>query len=249
MIVVTELMAPKTKTLAGKPKISVPRQPPRPFNSRDGLGAYSVDPASFPPGRVIYCTDQWVVINDLYPKASVHMLLLLRDPTKNRLHPFDAFEDRSLVDSALTELVKVRNMAASELRRRFGNFSATERARIAAMNADPPLPKSELPAGRDWQKEIQSGVHAHPSMNHLHIHVLSVDMISPCMRHRNHYNSFKTPFLVPVEDFPLGPDHLAKRIGNMDADLVCWRCGQNFGRNFAKLKEHLSAEFDKWKEE
>jgi aprataxin len=31
--------------------------------------------------------------------------------------------------------------------------------------------------------------------------------------------------------------------------MKCWRCGMNFGNRFARLKEHLEAEFEEWKRE
>ena len=34
-----------------------------------------------------------MVINDLFPKATVHLLILLRDPSKNSLRAQEAFED------------------------------------------------------------------------------------------------------------------------------------------------------------
>lgn len=219
------------------------------FSGRDGLAAYTIHPESFSPDRVIYHTDEWVVINDLYPKSSVHILLLPRDTTKNVLHPFDAFEDPTFLASVQAEVAKLRDLVASELRRKYGRFSASERARIQAMEADEP--PAELPPGRDWTKDVISGIHAHPSMNHLHIHVLSADRFSPCMRHRKHYNSFNTPFLVPVEDFPLAKDDKRRhpgRQGYLDAPMACWRCRRDFGNKFSKLKEHLAKEFEEWKQ-
>ena len=116
-----------------------------------------------------------------------------------------------------------------------------------------PAPGGDLPPGRDWSKSIISGVHLSPSMNHLHIHILSTDRFSPCMKHRKHYNSFNTPFLIPVEDFPLGEgdERLKKGVGRtyLESELRCWRCGKGFGNRFARLKEHLEEEFDKWKRE
>ncbi|KAK1243582.1 hypothetical protein MKX08_001720 [Trichoderma sp. CBMAI-0020] len=108
-----------------------------------------------------------------------------------------------------------------------------------------------LPSGRDWAAEIKCGVHAVPSMGHLHIHVLSRDMHSPAMKHRKHYNSFNTPFLVDVADFPLEGDDVrnSREEGFMRRDLVCWRCGRNFGNRFKELKEHLEKEFEEWKRE
>lgn len=106
-----------------------------------------------------------------------------------------------------------------------------------------------LPKGRDWSKEVKVGVHAHPSMNHLHIHVLSVDRFSECMKHRKHYNSFATDFFVPLEDFPLAEDDVRRKQEYLNQDLKCWRCGKNFGNKFARLKEHLAEEFEEWRKE
>ncbi len=95
---------------------------------------------------------------------------------------------------------------ASELRRRFGAFSRADEARQAVLTGTVDDGGAELPAGRDWQADVRVGVHAHPSMSHLHVHVLSRDMHSANARHRKHYNSFTTPFFVPLADFPLAAD-------------------------------------------
>ena len=86
-------------------------------------------------------------------------------------------------------------------------------------------------------------------MTHLHIHVLSVDRVSECVRHRKHYNSFNTPFFVGMEEFPLaegGERREAGRRGYLREELRCWRCGEGFGNQFARLKEHLKGEFEEW---
>ena len=220
------------------------------FLGRDGLGAYIADPTSFPSSRVIYQTERFVVINDLFPKSSLHLLLLPRDPTKQLLHPFDAFSDTEFLNEVQAEVRKLRLLASKELKRRFGRESKKEQVREAAMEENDG--KSNWPDGRNWEKDIVSGIHAAPSMNHLHIHVLSVDRRSECVRHRKHYNSFSTPFLIDVEDFPLENDDPRRhpgREGYLDRDLVCWRCGKGFGNGFKKLKEHLEEEFREWKVE
>ncbi|KAI9785366.1 MAG: aprataxin-like protein [Geoglossum umbratile] len=245
-----------TALMSRKPaKSSTPKAPalgatPRFFDSRDGLGVYITDPASFPPSIVIYHTPKFVVVNDRYPKASVHLLILPRDPSKSSLHPYEAFDDPVFRAEALAEVGKVKTLVAKELRRRYGRLSTLDKAREEAMETDPP--PDELPSGRDWEREVISGLHAHPSMNHLHIHVLSVDRISNCLKHRKHYNSFATPFLLPVEDLPLeegDPRLHPGREGYLGRDLVCWRCGRDFGNKIEKLKEHLLEEFEGWKRE
>ena len=253
---VTALMSPKKPKAppASSPKVAHEHTATTAttFLGRDGLGAYIASPNSFPSSRVISHTGKFVVINDLYPKSSAHLLLLPRDPAKTLLHPFEALEDKAFLAEVQTEVSKLRTLVAKELRRRYGKFSAKDQAREQAMDADPTLSETGLPPGRDWSRDVVSGVHAHPSMNHLHIHILSVDRESDRMRHRKHYNSFATPFFVPVEDFPLASNDKRRhpgREGYLDSDLKCWRCGKNFGNKFARLKDHLAEEFEMWKRE
>jgi len=241
-------MSRKPKQKAPEPKPRVAQHHEYEFIGRDGLGAYSAQPEAFGPERVIYHNDDFVFINDLYPKSTVHCLVLPRDFDKNVLHPFDAFEDAEFLAKVQAEVAKARKIVADELRRRYGRFSASERPRIEAMEGDE-VP-DELPAGRDWAKEVVTGIHAHPSMNHVHVHVMSRDMVGDCMRHRKHYESFNTPFLVDVDQFPLAKDDSRRhpgRAGFLDQDLKCWRCGKNFGHKFKRLQEHLEEEFEKWK--
>lgn len=189
-----------------------------------------------------------MVIHDLFPKSTLHLLLLPRDPAKTRLHPFEAFEDREFLDKVKAETKKIRTLAAGELRRLHGKHSEQDRQRRDALDADPPL--EELPPGRSWEQDIRCGIHAHPSMNHLHIHIISVDMFSDRMKHRKHYNSFATPFFVPIEDFPLAEDDARRnpdQKGYLKYQFKCWRCGRDFSNKFTELKAHLEKEFNEWK--
>ncbi|KAI0459868.1 HIT domain-containing protein [Xylaria acuta] len=248
-----ELMAPRPKRPPEPPTLASTRGAlTGGFKARDGLNAYTADPASFPAGRVIYHNEFFVAINDLYPKSAVHTLLLPRSP-RSRLHPFDAFEDPEFLASVQAETARLKRLAATELQRRYGRFSAQEKQREAVLNGDVDWEdEAPLPVGRDWEKELFVGVHAHPSMNDLHVHVLSRDMVSECMRHRKHYQSFNTPFLIDVAEFPLAADDPRRhpaRAGYFDRDLRCWRCGKNFGNRFKKLKDHLTGEFEEWKKQ
>jgi len=255
-IVVTTLMSPKKvkPPSASSPNVAHkhPATTATTYLGREGLGAYIASPGSFPASRVISSSENFVVINDLYPKSSVHLLLLPRDPAKTLLHPFDALGDTDFLAEVQSEVSKLRTLVAKELRRRYGRFSVQDKAREQVMEADYMPSEEQLPLGRDWSKEVISGVHAHPSMNHLHIHILSVDRESDCMRHRKHYNSFATPFLVPIEDFPLSPHDRRRhpgREGYLHSDLKCWKCAKNFGSKFGRLKDHLAAELETWKRE
>ncbi|KAL8876454.1 MAG: hypothetical protein Q9198_005350 [Flavoplaca austrocitrina] len=256
-LLVSELLSPSKKHSKQQ------KTPPKPsilpahttFSGRAGLGAYTAAPETFPTSRVIKYDDNFVTINDLFPKSSIHLLLLPRRPDKQLLHPFEALQDPEFLASIQQEVRKLRILAAKELQRRFGKYSAKEEEREKAMekafNGTGEFDESTLPPGRDWSKDVISGIHTHPSMAHLHIHVLSRDHHSECMRHRKHYNSFETEFLVDVDDFPLTETDAKRRrkAKFLDEDLVCWRCGRNFRSKFAKLKHHLDEEFEQWKAE
>lgn len=173
--------------------------------------------------------------------------------THINLHPFEALEDPVFLTSIKLEAAKLKTLVAKELQRKYGQFSAQDEARERTLNDEADLPSDgKLPAGRDWEAEVRVGIHAHPSMSHLHIHVLSVDRFSESMKHRKHYNSFNTPFFIDVEDFPLAKDDIRRHPtgqGYLASDLTCWRCGKGFGNKFRLLKTHLVVEFDKWKRE
>jgi aprataxin len=254
-------MSPKKKVskLTKVPHSDTPTSDPArttTYLGRDGLGAYIVSPDAFPASRVIYHDEKWVVINDLFPKSSVHVLLLPRNPAKQLLHPFDAFDDQDFLKEVQEQVRKWRLLVAKELQRRYGKYSALDQERrkaIDALDGDPSdIESAQLPPGRDWSQSVISGIHAGPSMNHLHVHILSIDRHSECMKHKKHYNSFSTPFLIDVDDFPLGKDDVkrqAAREGYLKWDMKCWKCERNFGNKFAKLKEHLSEEFEEWKKQ
>ncbi|KAL2075171.1 hypothetical protein VTL71DRAFT_113 [Oculimacula yallundae] len=246
--------------LMSKRKASPPTPSPskKPFNKnklspRDGLGAYIDNPEKYDESRIIFYDDKFVAINDLFPKSSVHALLLPRSQKHTLQHPFDAFEDAEFLASVQEQATKLRDIIGKELQRLYGKYSKQDVPRERVLNSEVEIDRAEdMPVGRDWNKEVKVGIHAHPSMNHLHIHVLSVDRYSEFLKHRKHYNSFATPFFVELDAFPLAQDDVRRHPGKegyLSSDLLCWRCGMNFGNKFARLKEHLKDEFEEWKKE
>ena len=227
-------------------------------NVLDLLGVY-IDHPELHPDRVVSYDDDFVVIRDAYPKASVHMLLMPRNPDRYLQHPLEALsEDATFLAEVKQRVDHLKKVAVDELRRQFGRDSAADRPYqdaleelMASPNPPPPEERDDhLPPGRDWSKDIIAGVHTHPSMSHLHVHVLSRDMHSPCLRHKKHYLSFNSSFLVTLDEFPLAKDSKRFHPGNWPSwDMKCWRCGLNFQNRFKALKEHLEEEFEAWKRE
>lgn len=195
----------------------------------------------------IFANRDATAVQNRYSKSSFHALLL---PTAHQSQrpPFEALRDPAFLTLVRQEAQKLKQIVASELGRMFGKFSAQEIERQAVLNGQVE-DAGVLPAGRDWEKDVLVGVHASPWMHQLHIHVLSRDLFSSGIEHKRHYNSFATPFLIDLDDFPLTDGQIQERKRALQAGLKCWRCGQDFGDQFILLKDHLAEEFEKWKAE
>ena len=98
------------------------------------------------------------------------------------------------------------------------------------------------------QSQFKFGYHAIPSMSHLHLHVISQDLDSPCMKHKKHWNSFTTPYFVPSNDviqelrnkgFVKKPE---KEIVKdwLNTALKCHKC-EYVPKHFPDLKEHIKS--------
>ncbi|XP_049873976.1 aprataxin-like protein [Pectinophora gossypiella] len=93
---------------------------------------------------------------------------------------------------------------------------------------------------------LQAGFHAVPSLQRLHMHVISKDMISTWLKTKAHWNSFNTSFFLPYTDVikelqnkgtitKIGPE---KHKDLLATPLKCNQCSY-VPKNLPKLKEHL----------
>ncbi|KAM3966219.1 aprataxin [Aphomia sociella] len=96
------------------------------------------------------------------------------------------------------------------------------------------------------ETSLRAGFHAVPSMQRLHMHVISTDMISPCLKTKVHWNSFTTNFFIPYQDVLKGIKENCgvKKISSelhkslMETELMCNQCNYK-PKNMPQLKEHL----------
>ncbi|CAH2091060.1 unnamed protein product [Euphydryas editha] len=94
--------------------------------------------------------------------------------------------------------------------------------------------------------ELRAGFHAVPSMHRLHMHVISTDMNSPCLKTKIHWNSFTTSFFILYEDLinNLTKDGCIEKMSNethkslMSTPLKCNQCSFE-PKNMPQLKQHL----------
>jgi len=95
--------------------------------------------------------------------------------------------------------------------------------------------------------EFQVGFHANPSMSRLHLHVLSTDLDSPCLKHQKHWNNFTKPqmFLQLAavtsqlwRDGSVHPPDAVECKNALSAPLQCHKCDYT-PRNMPDLKIHI----------
>ena len=112
-----------------------------------------------------------------------------------------------------------------------------------------------LEDGRGIAEEIKTresslmfkyGYHASPSMTRLHMHVISLDLDSPCLKHKKHWNSFTTGFFINADEII----SILREKGKIDLDvkgvyepmlklpLKCHMCHFE-PKNMPELKQHI----------
>ncbi|XP_033245830.1 aprataxin-like protein, partial [Drosophila miranda] len=99
--------------------------------------------------------------------------------------------------------------------------------------------------GQQWN-DFKVGFHAEPSLERLHLHVISQDFVSPTLTKKKHWTSFNTALFVPYEElrdklqsensFQRLPPHVCHKL--LASPLQCNQC-ERICINFPELKEHL----------
>lgn len=188
------------------------------------LQPYIKFPEKF-PDVVLFYDDTVCIIKDAFPKSKVHLLILPRDENISKLSPQEAFSNISNI-----EMMKEYTERGSELTQKIFN---KQWKRID---------------GKNENIELIICCHSVPSLNNLHIHVLTNDMCGKSMKNKKHYNSFKTNFAIKFDEFPLKDDDF--RLSNkskcellLKQDLIYK--GINFKNSFKKLQLKLQDDYNK----
>lgn len=102
------------------------------------------------------------------------------------------------------------------------------------------------------KSNIQYGFHAIQSMSPLHMHIISRDFVSDCLKHKKHWNSFTSPYFVHldklIENIEVVKDYFVEDKFNlnkhdilknyMDMPLKCHVCNASMS-NIPNLKKHI----------
>ncbi|KAL8281116.1 hypothetical protein RQP46_006474 [Phenoliferia psychrophenolica] len=186
-----------------------------------------------PAGVFLKADSETITIFDGFEKAKYHFLCMPRDPfpSEKKIPSKDLVSLSALLSSAsaLEILLALKKSAEG----------------VKTMIED------EMLKTEGWVWGVQVGFHASESMRHVHLHIISSDLISPKLKNKKHYNSFhpKLGFFLHLDDVidqckqgtpPSASTAFYEDI--LKEPLVSIYNGDEF-KNLPKLKEHLA---DEW---
>ncbi|KAF8559816.1 hypothetical protein OG21DRAFT_1594605 [Imleria badia] len=197
-----------------------------------------VKPETLPPSVLFEYNDKCLTVFDAFPKSIFHFLVLPRvgpgSPSVGELSNLRTLlkGDKARAKQVLVDLndaaYNVKKLIREEMLNRYG-----------------------------FQWEIWTGFHAVPSMEHVHLHVLSNDLCSEKMKHKKHFNSFHPTlgFFLHLHEvlswFDEEPSYFERMSQLKKSDyehilkesLCCWKCERDM-KNMPQLKAHLQEEWD-----
>jgi len=196
-------------------------------------------PESLPSSILFKHSSNNITIFDAYPKSIFHFLILPRiqnpDPVLSNLGTLLNCGDKVRAKEVITSL--------------------WEDAQVLKMEI-----LDEMVSRYGFKWDIWIGFHGAPSMEHLHLHVISADLVSETMKNKKHYNSFhpKLGFFLHIQEvlewFDAEPTFFsstAKAIKPtkyepiLKEPLTCFHCNAEM-KNIPVLKKHLEEEWDKF---
>lgn len=187
--------------------------------------------------ETIFWDDKVVIIKDAFPKAQFHLLVLPRDPKLGKSHPTTALSDNEK-SKLQPYIIKAQDYI-------FENFTA----KFLPLDGNPFFKDEQefLDKETFLQRFVQVGIHSAPSMNDLHVHIITKDFHSPKLKNKKHYLSFNSDFFILWSQLPLPEIPDAKKQEQLlkNQDMRCTYCHANFKNHMQQLKEHLKVEFEK----
>ncbi|KAI9631972.1 HIT-like domain-containing protein [Dioszegia hungarica] len=200
---------------------------------------------SLPPRVLLSHNASTLAIFDAYPKAKYHFLVLPRYPFPSNNDPESTRSICRLSD--LDDLRSLLTKTTRDAREQIVGQMAEMAREVEEMIRD------EMVKSEGWEWRIDVGFHAIPSLKHLHLHVISDDRLSPALKTKKHYNSFRPDlgFFVSIADVQRwildDDDTIRERalLGThslLASPLTCFKCDEPH-HNVPKLKSHLEKEF------
>lgn len=194
------------------------------------------NPASLPPSVLLSHSPTTLTIFDSYPKATFHFLVLprvvppLTAPTLTNLRALLKHDKerakRVLVDLS-EEAARVRALVEAEMVKRYAfkwdiwtGFHAVPSMECVRVSATP----------IQYITDLRTHINTRNS-RHLHLHIISSDLVAAPLKTKRHYNSFHPTrgFFLPLADvlgwFDAAPsEYAAVRARVSGLYLAVWLC-------------------------
>lgn len=200
---------------------------------------------------VLFKDDACIIVNDAFPKSFVHCLVMPLDlglRSLNDLHYIKASPPPP--SSARGTGPSAASSAAGHptpLGHGFNHLQLLKHMDTTAQSYVAFLKKTD-PAAYGSRRFI-TGFHSLPSLPMLHMHLISMDLDSPCLKTKKHYNSFATFFFLTadrvMEDLERnGCVTVNKNVRELEAmekqEMTCLWCGEPLA-TMAVMKRHVPA--------
>ncbi|TQD94260.1 hypothetical protein C1H46_020074 [Malus baccata] len=191
---------------------------------------------------VLEISDDVVVLNDLYPKAKRHVLVVAQREGLDRLS--DVHKEHLPLLRTMHEAK--RHVLVVAQREGLDRLSDVHKEHL-------PLLRTMHEVGLKWVEKFlhddsslvfRLGYHLDPSMRQLHLHVISQDFDSTHLKNKKHWNSFNTAFFRDSVDVveEVSSDGKAKLKDDdslLSMELRCHRC-RSAHPNIPRLKSHIT---------
>ena len=182
----------------------------------------------------VYQDEHFVCIRDKFPKAATHLLLI----------PYDLQKSESKLHK-VEDIIRMPNGLSF--------------LRLVAKTCQHIIDTIVRPtATKNSGAQFKCGFHAIQSMNPLHLHIISEDFDSPCLKNKKHWNSFTTAYFIDLDAMISHLDELEKSKSDyfstdkfnlkdktlldnyLKQDLKCHKCAFQ-PNNLPALKSHVKS--------
>ncbi|BGP24857.1 forkhead-associated domain histidine triad-like protein [Rhodotorula toruloides] len=191
-----------------------------------------------PPGVWVTSDEKTLTIFDGYEKAKYHLLIMPRVPfplvSGETVPASHLLNLASLLKSPhALEVLKALELQAEEVKE---------------------MIRDEMEKEEGWSWDVRIGFHAVESMRHVHLHVISSDMISPKLKNKKHWNSFHPTlgYFLHLSDVIRGVendgyvlDSRASYGALLKEPLVSTYPPYETLKNIPELQRHLQREWEK----
>lgn len=216
------------------------QRPPREAfasNNLSSLHEYLSHPERY-PSVVLYYDDEFVAVRDKYPKAAIHVLLLPRPSFLKAANPSD------LRRHHLPQLQRMQEVAQLVTDKAIQQYKAAHPDHTLVAGGGGV-------AGGRGKPGVWWGFHGSPSLQPLHLHIVSDDLAGEFMKTRKHYASFASPtFFVRLssvietlkynDDLGINKSQM-EAILRSDGNPRCHRCGATDITPLWSFVQHLAA--------